>query len=211
MRRLIMLLPAVWAVTGAVEAHSPSGVNPALSNGTIENVGTPSAAGSLNVTGCVISGDDNLPIIGATVMVKGTTIGTVTDFDGNYELQGVDAGQTIVFSYVGMENAERKASPTINITLNSSSQALEEVVVTGYGIVKKASFTGSASVVSTEKLKDVPTMGVQDRLAGAVAGVQVGSSSGQPGAVESVRIRGMGSINAGNDPLYVIEIGRAHV
>ena len=159
----------------------------------------------IKVTGTVISGDDNFPIIGASVIVKGSTVGTVTDFDGNFVLENVEPSQKLVFSYVGMEAVEAAPQATMHIVLKSSSQALEEVVVTGYGIVKKASFTGSAAVVSTEKVKDVPTLGVQSRLAGAVAGVQIGSTTGQPGAVEAVRIRGMGSINAGNDPLYVID------
>ncbi|MDO5571804.1 MAG: TonB-dependent receptor [Bacteroidales bacterium] len=163
------------------------------------------ANAQVKVTGTVISSEDNLPIIGASIIVKGTTIGTVTDFDGNFSLEVEKEGAHMVFSYVGMAVQEHKAKTSMNITLNPSSEMLEELVVTGYGVVKKASFTGSASVVSTEKVKDVPTLGVQSRLAGAVAGVQIGSTSGQPGAVESVRIRGMGSINAGNDPLYVID------
>jgi TonB-dependent SusC/RagA subfamily outer membrane receptor len=89
--------------------------------------------------------------------------------------------------------------------LKPDTEVLDEVVVTGYGTFKKSSFTGSASNVTTEKLQDLPSISVQDRLAGSVAGVQITSTSGQPGSVASVRIRGMGSINASNEPLYVID------
>ena len=111
----------------------------------------------------------------------------------------------MVVSFIGMATQEVAIKQTVNITLKSDAEVLEEVVVTGYGNFKKSSFTGSASNVSTEKLQDIPTVSVQDRLAGSVSGVQITSTSGQPGAVASVRIRGMGSINASNEPLYVID------
>ena len=108
-------------------------------------------------------------------------------------------------SYIGMQTVEVAIKPVVKITLKPDTEVLDEVVVTGYGNFKKSSFTGAASSITTEKLQDVPSLSVQDKLAGSVAGVQITSTSGQPGAVESVRIRGMGSINAGNDPLYVID------
>ena len=104
-----------------------------------------------------------------------------------------------------MQTVEVAIKPVVKITLKPDTEVLDEVVVTGYGNFKKSSFTGAASSITTEKLQDVPSLSVQDKLAGSVAGVQITSTSGQPGAVESVRIRGMGSINAGNDPLYVID------
>ena len=156
------------------------------------------------VTGHVID-ENGDPVIGATVLVKGTTIGTVTDFDGNFTLDVPNEHKQLEISYVGMETRQVSVAPTVNVTLESDSQALDEVVVTGYGSFKKSSFTGSASSVTTEGLKDIPALSVQDKLAGAVAGVQISSTSGQPGSVASVRIRGMGSINAGNEPLYVID------
>lgn len=118
---------------------------------------------------------------------------------------GCSSAKTLVISFVGMKSKEVAVKPTLNVTLESDNQLLDEVVVTGYGNFKKSSFTGAASSVTTEKLQDVPSLSVQSKLAGAVSGVQITSTSGQPGAVESVRIRGMGSINASNDPLYVID------
>ena len=158
------------------------------------------------VTGTVISEEDGLPVVGASILVKGTTVGTVTDMDGKFTLSNVpSSAKTLVVSFIGMATQEVAIKQTVNITLKSDAEVLEEVVVTGYGNFKKSSFTGSASNVSTEKLQDIPTVSVQDRLAGSVSGVQITSTSGQPGAVASVRIRGMGSINASNEPLYVID------
>ena len=161
-------------------------------------------AQNTQVTGHIVD-ENGEPVIGATIIVKGTSIGTVTDFDGNFSLEVPANGKQLEVSYVGMEKQIVAVAPNVNVELKSDSQALDEVVVTGYGSFKKSSFTGSASSITTEGLKDIPALNVQDKLAGAVAGVQISSTSGQPGAVASVRIRGMGSINAGNEPLYVID------
>ena len=158
------------------------------------------------VTGVVTSEEDGLPVIGAAVTVQGTTMGTITDFDGNFSLLNVpESAKNIEVSYVGMKNKVVAIKEVLNIILSPDSELLDEVVVTGYGTFKKSSFTGSASSLSTEKLQDVPALSVSSKLAGGVSGVQITSTSGQPGAVESVRIRGMGSINASNEPLYVID------
>lgn len=158
------------------------------------------------VTGVVTSEEDGLPVIGAAVTVQGTTMGTITDFDGNFSLLNVpESAKNIEVSYVGMKNKVVAIKEVLNIVLSPDSELLDEVVVTGYGTFKKSSFTGSASSLSTEKLQDVPALSVSSKLAGGVSGVQITSTSGQPGAVESVRIRGMGSINASNEPLYVID------
>ena len=158
------------------------------------------------VTGNVTSDEDGLPVVGASVLVKGTTVGTVTDIDGNFTLSNVpSSAETLVISFIGLESQEVKIQPVMKVVLKSDAEVLDEVVVTGYGNFKKSSFTGSASSITTEKLEDVPTVSVQDRLAGSVSGVQITSTSGQPGAVASIRIRGMGSINASNEPLYVID------
>lgn len=163
------------------------------------------SAQTKNVTGNVTSAEDGEPVIGASVIVKGTTTGTVTDIDGNYALDVPDDTKNLVISYIGMNAQEVAATSHVVVVLKPDVMALEEVVVTGYGTFKKSTFTGSASSISTERLKDIPSVSIQNKLAGSVAGVQITSTSGQPGAVESVRIRGMGSINAGNDPLYVID------
>jgi len=163
------------------------------------------SAQTTDVRGVVISADDNEPIIGASVLVKGTTVGTVTDIDGAFSLSVPSSATTLVVSYIGMTTQEVAVAANIRVVLESDTQTLDEVVVTGYGNFKKSSFTGAASNVSTEKLQDIPAVSVQSRLAGAVSGVQITSTSGQPGAVESVRIRGLGSMNASNEPLYVID------
>lgn len=158
------------------------------------------------VNGTVLSDEDGLPVIGASVLVKGTSMGTVTDIDGKFVLQGIPHDDaTLVISYIGMKAVEVKAGPNLKVILIADAELLDEVVVTGYGTFKKSSFTGAASNLSTEKLQDVPALSLSSKLAGGVAGVQITSTSGQPGAVESVRIRGMGSMNASNEPLYVID------
>ena len=110
-----------------------------------------------------------------------------------------------MISFIGLESQEVKIQPVVKVVLHSDSEVLDEVIVTGYGTFKKSSFTGAASTMSPDKLKDVPTVSMEDKLAGSIPGVQISSFSGAPGATTSIRIRGMGSMNAGNDPLYVID------
>ena len=166
-------------------------------------IGIGVAMAQTQVQGTIVD-EQGEPVIGASVLVKGTTTGTVTNIDGEFALSAPSNG-TLVISYVGMQTMEVAVSPRIRVILRSDAELLDEVVVTGYGTFKKSSFTGSAATVSTDMLKDVPVTSVSDKLAGNVAGVQINSMSGQPGATESIRIRGMGSINAGNNPLYVID------
>ena len=158
------------------------------------------------VRGVVISGEDGLPVIGASVAVKGTTLGTVTDIDGVFELSNVPASaRLLVVSYIGMASQEVPiASGILNVLLQSETTALDEVLVVAYGTVKKSAFTGSATVVNEEMLK-TPAASFDKALAGQVAGVQVISASGQPGSATTFRIRGSGSLSASNDPLYVID------
>lgn len=110
-----------------------------------------------------------------------------------------------MISFIGLRTQEVEIKPVLSIALKPDAEVLDEVVVTGYGSFKKSSFTGAASTMDTENLKDVPTISVEDKLAGSVAGVQLNSLSGQPGAAVNIKIRGMGSINAGNNPLFVID------
>ncbi len=158
------------------------------------------------ITGVVISEEDGQPIIGASVLVKGTKVGAVTGIDGDFTIPNVpSSAKTLQISYVGMQTQEVAIKPNLRIVLKNDAKVLDEVVVTGYGTFKKASFTGAASTVNTSSLEDVPVLSVEDKLSGNVPGVTVASSSSNPGGVSSIRIRGMGSINAGNDPLYVID------
>ena len=173
-----------------------------LMGGAILSCGV--AFAQTSVTGKVTSSDDGEPVVGASVRIIGSKTGTVTDIDGNFSLN-VPADAKLEISYIGMNPQTVKASSNMKIVLTSDNKALDEVVVTGYGNFKKSSFTGSASTLSTETLQDVPTVSLEDKLAGGVPGVSMSNASGAPGAVNNIRIRGMGSINAGNEPLFVID------
>ena len=158
------------------------------------------------VTGNVTSEEDGLPVVGASVFVKGTTVGTVTDIDGNFTLTNVpSSAETLVVSFIGLQSQELKIQPIVKVVLKSDAEVLDEVVVTAYGTSTKGSFTGSASVMKADKIEKRQVSNVSNALAGAVAGVQVLSNNGQPGESAKVRIRGVGSINAGTDPLYVVD------
>ena len=161
-------------------------------------------AQSTKVTGHVVD-ENGEPVIGASVVVKGTTIGTVTDFDGNFVLEVPEEHKHLEISYVGMESMQVNVSPQVHVTLKDDSQALDEVVVTAYGTSTKGSFTGSAATIKNEKIEQRLVSNVTNALAGAVAGVQIQSNNGQPGESAKVRIRGVGSINAGTEPLYVVD------
>ena len=158
------------------------------------------------ITGVVISEEDGLPIVGASVLVKGTTIGTVTDIDGNFTLPNVPTtAKHLVVSYIGMMTQEVAIKPSLKITLKSDAEILDEVIITAYGTSTKGAFTGSASTVKSGEIEKRQVSNVTKALAGAVAGVQITSSNGQPGTSATVRVRGVGSINAGSAPLYVVD------
>jgi len=149
--------------------------------------------------------DETGPLPGVNVIVKGTNNGSQTDFDGNYSIKA-NTGDVIVFSYVGMASIEKivGSSNNINITMVGSN-VLEEVVIVGYGTATKASFTGTASTVKEEDIQSKSVTNVANALAGEVSGVQVITSSGQPGSTPTVRIRGIGSVNGNRSPLYVVD------
>src|SRR5690606_13191198 len=153
------------------------------------------------VSGTIID-NNGLPIPGATVLVKGTSNGTSSDFDGNYSINA-NQGATLVFSFVGYTSKEVAvgASNTINVTLEEDVQALEEVLIVGYGTATKQSYAGTASTISTENLEAKSFSNVSQALAGEVAGVTVVNTSGQPGTVATVRIRGYGSPLGNRSPL----------
>lgn len=180
MRKLIMILACVVASVGL------------------------SVAQTTQVSGTVLD-DTGETVIGASVVAKGTTTGTITDLDGNFTLDIPSDKKTLVISLIGYKPKEVAAGKGIKVIMEPDSKLIDEVVVTGYGNVKKASFTGAATVISTSKLENVPSVSLSSRLAGSASGVSVGSSTGQPGAVESLRIRGTGSANASNEPLYVVD------
>ena len=143
------------------------------------------------------------PIIGASVVVKGTSQGTVSDLDGNFTIQA-NPNTTLVVSYIGYVTQEVKASDKLKITLKEDSRTLEDVVVVGYGVQKKSVVTASIAKVSADDLDGKAAVRVDNALKGLASGVTVTSSSGQPGAASQVRIRGIGTINDSN-PLYIVD------
>ena len=156
-------------------------------------------------TGVVVD-DKDTPIPGVTVQVKGTTVGTITDLDGKYSIKVAENG-ILVFSFVGCETKEVVAGSgqtVFNVKLGAKDQAINEVVVVGYGTVKKSDLTGAVASVKSEQLKQTSTMNVAEALAGRAAGVSVTASSGDPGSSMKVRIRGVGSLS-NSDPLYVVD------
>ena len=158
------------------------------------------------VIGVVLSEDGNEPVIGATVQVVGANnVGTVTDVDGQFTITCPEGKNVLRISYLGMQPIEVIARKNLRIVLRDDTNDLDEIIVTGYGNVKKSSFTGAAATLNTEGLADVPTVSIEDKLAGGVPGVSISTTSGAPGAISNIRIRGMGSINAGNEPLIVID------
>ncbi|MCH7413500.1 TonB-dependent receptor [Belliella sp. R4-6] len=158
------------------------------------------------VTGVVISAEDNLPLPGVNIRIKGTTRGAITDIDGNYSIQAA-ANEVLVYSFVGFIAQEVAVGnrSSIDVTLQLDSKTLSEVVVVGYGSVEKKELTGSVGQLSASVIRDVPALGVDQALQGRIAGVQITQNAGTPGAGISVRIRGSSSISASNQPLFVID------
>lgn len=159
---------------------------------------------SISVTGTVVD-QNGEPLMGVNVIEKGTTNGTMTDMDGRFTLS-VPGNATLQISYIGYTTEEVVVNnqTKLNITLKEDSQNLDELVVVGYGVVRKADLAGSVAVLDSKSFKDQPIVQVSDALQGRVSGVQV-QNSGVPGGTVKIRVRGSGSINRSNDPLYVID------
>lgn len=147
------------------------------------------------------------PMIGANVMVKGTTNGTITDFDGNFTLSDVKASDVLVFSYIGCITQEIKVGKQtkFDVTLKDDAQALEEVVVIGYGTAKKKDLTGAVSTVKGADIARVPVTNAAEALTGKLAGVQITTADGSPDAEMLIRVRGGGSITGDNSPLLIVD------
>lgn len=161
------------------------------------------SAQQITVNGTVTD-PNNEPLIGASVLQKGSTKGTTTDFDGKFTLD-VPKGATIVVSYVGYLTKEVAAKPNLTIVLDENQQVLEDVVVIGYGSVKRKDVTTAISSVSTKDIDRRPIVSAGEAIQGRAAGVSVVSPSGQPGGELSIRVRGTTSFNGSNDPLYVVD------
>ena len=146
------------------------------------------------------------PLIGVSVVEKGNkNNGTVTDLDGRFELR-VSSDATLVFSYIGYKGSEMAINGrrSISVMMESDSEALDEVVVIGYGTVRKADLAGSVAVMDSKQFKDQPVTRIEDALQGRMSGISV-MSSGVPGGDLKIRVRGASSINKSNDPLYVVD------
>lgn len=155
-----------------------------------------------------VTDNAGLPLPGVTVVVKGTTHGTVTNADGQYSIPNIPENATLQFSFVGMRSQEVVVGgqTAINVSLEEDAIGIEEVVAIGYGSVKKSDLTGAVSSLNSESLKDRPVVSAAEALAGQLAGVQVQQISGMPGSEGfSIRVRGTGSITQSNDPLYVVD------
>lgn len=153
-----------------------------------------------------ITDSNGEPVIGANIVVKGTTIGTITDFDGNFSLEVPDKNSVLRIGYIGYKDVETTASSTpLNIVLKEDTELLDEVVVIGYGTVKKSDATGSVTAIKPDEFNKGLQTTAQDALVGKMSGVNVVSGSGAPGSSATIRIRSGASLSASNDPLIVID------
>lgn len=162
-------------------------------------------AQQITVKGTITSIDSNEPIPGVSILVKGSRNGVSTDFDGNYSIKAT-IGDILSFSYLGMEDkAVKVTGSVINVSLNSSSETLDEIIVIGYGAIKKKEVTGAVSVIKAADIEQIVTSDLGTALQGQMAGVNVIASSGQPGASSQILIRGITTIAGSNTPLYIVD------
>ena len=161
---------------------------------------------TLKVFGKILD-SSGLPLPGVTVVIKGTTEGTISDANGNYSLDNVSEHATLVFSFVGMKTQEIVVAgkSSIDVIMEEDAIGIEEVVAIGYGTQKKRNVTGAMANINTEELSEIPVPNISQKLQGKFAGVQINQNTGEPGSPLSYRIRGAASINAGNNPLIVID------
>lgn len=164
-------------------------------------------ATDITVSGTVTSADNREPLPGVSVVMKGSNTGTITDAEGRYQISVPDAGQVLVFSFVGYLSEETTIGnrAQIDVNLKADIKALNEVVVVGYGTQKRGDITGAVASVSAKDIAGLPTPSLDGALTAKMPGVYVAQTTGTPGGGLSVRVRGTGSIGAGNEPLYVID------
>ena len=164
------------------------------------------AVAQTSISGTVLSAENDEPVIGASILVKGANASTITDTDGKFTIKiPAGASRTLVISYIGMEKQEVFARNGMVVKLNSADHTLDDVVVVGYQTIRKEAKTGSIATVDGDDLASIPETSVDKMLSGKMAGVSVSSSNGQPGSVATIRVRGTSSIGAGNNPLYVVD------
>lgn len=160
------------------------------------------------VKGNVVLKSDNEPLIGVSILQKGTTNGVVTDIDGNYELQIQGGEATLVFSYIGLQTQELKVNSrtgVLNVAMEDDSHLMDDVVVVAYGVRKKGTIAGSVSTVKNDKLENVPAPSFDQALQGQTTGLSVISNSGEPSKAATFQIRGTNSINSGTSPLFILD------
>jgi TonB-linked SusC/RagA family outer membrane protein len=162
-------------------------------------------AQNVRITGTVVD-ETGEPVIGASVVVKGnTSVGTVTNLDGQFTLDVPSSATELIVRYLGKRDQEVAVAPRVSVTLQSADTSLDEVIVVAYGTAKKSAFTGSATTMKAETIEKRQASNITTTLSGTVSGVQGLSSNGEPGSTSNIRIRGVGSIKAGNSPLYVVD------
>jgi TonB-linked SusC/RagA family outer membrane protein len=171
------------------------------------NAGGNTFAADKKITGKVLDSKDSSPLPGVNVLIKGTGTGTSTDASGNYEINVPNESSALVFSFVGFTSQEITVGnqSVVDVNLVTDAKALTEVVVIGYGTVRKSDLTGAVATIKGEQLVDKPVPNVSQALQGKIAGVEVSVNSNAPGAAAKVRVRGIGSINSNIDPLYVVD------
>ena len=161
------------------------------------------SAQKMTVKGEVMD-DLNEPVIGASVIEKGTSNGVVTDLDGQFTIQ-VEKGAVLQISYIGYVTQSIKANATMKVVLKEDNNVLDEVVAIGYGAVKRKDVTTAVSSVSTKDLENRPIVSAAQGMQGKAAGLQISQANGQPGSAPTVRVRGTTSLNGSNNPLYVVD------
>ncbi|MBT4473257.1 MAG: TonB-dependent receptor plug domain-containing protein, partial [Bacteroidetes bacterium] len=164
------------------------------------------SAQNFSLSGTVVDQDQNIPLLGATVLVKGTQNGVTTDFDGNFKIDEVSVNDILVVSYVGFVSSEMRITSQDNVTISLTPDvdSLEEVLIVGYGTQRKKEITGAVSVISSETIEDLKPTRIEQALQGQVAGVQITPSSGAPGSGLDIKIRGI-STNKDSRPLILLD------
>ena len=162
--------------------------------------------GQSSLKGTVSEQESGIPLPGVNVVIKGSNTGTTTDFNGNYQID-VESGDVLVFSYVGFTTQEISFNGQLelNVMMSEDASALDEVVLIGYGSVKKEDLTGAADLITSEDFNQGPILSAQQLISGKIAGVSVTSGSGAPGEGQIIRIRGNGSLSLSSNPLFVVD------
>lgn len=163
-----------------------------------------SAFAQVQMRGKVVDKSTKEPLPGATIVADGTTVGTITNENGEFQIAVPQSTRTVTVSFIGYESVKVNVAANVTVELSSADQTVDEVVVVGYGVMRKSDVTGSVSKVNVEDLRKVTSIDAAKAIQGRVAGVNVMSNSGSPGAGVKIRIRGIGTIN-NSDPLFVVD------